>query len=59
MSALQILSEILLAVVLTHLIVLCSQILAFSSGWVWVVIPIIASFILGLQVSHIIHAYKE
>jgi len=59
MSALQILSEILLAVVITHLIVLCSQILSFSSGWVWVVTPIIASFILGLQISRIIHTYKD
>jgi|FreactcultureFD7_1027221.scaffolds.fasta_scaffold74791_1 hypothetical protein len=58
MSALQIISEIVLAVVLSHLIVLCSQILTASSGWVWVIIPIIASFFLGLQVSRIIHTYK-
>ena len=58
MSALTILSEIFLAIVLSHSIVLFGGFLWETSGLMWVVLPILASFLLGMQITRIFFIYK-
>jgi len=58
MSALSILSEIFLAVVLSHSIVFFGGFLWETSGLVWVVLPIVASFILGVQITRLFFICK-
>jgi hypothetical protein len=58
MSAKVILSEIFLAVVLTHVIVFFGGFLWETAGLVWVVLPILASFILGSQITRLFFIFK-
>jgi len=58
MSALSILSEIFLAIVFSHTIVLFGGFLWENSGLMWVVLPIFASFLLGMQITRIFFIYK-
>jgi len=57
MSAKVILSEIFLAVVLSHSIVFFGSFLWENSGLIWVAIPIVASFILGSQITRLFFIY--
>jgi hypothetical protein len=58
MSAKVILSEVFLAVVLSHAIVFFGSFLWENSGLIWVALPIIASFILGSQITRLFFIYK-
>ena len=53
MSAKYILSEIFLAVALTQSIIFFGGFLWENSGLIWVAIPIVASFILGSQITRL------
>ena len=57
MSAKVILSEIFLAVALTQSIIFFGGFLWENSGLIWVSLPIVASFILGSQITRLFFIY--
>jgi len=59
MSALQILSELFLtAMCVLTIKIHCDILRGMGTGWLYILAPILASFILGTQISRIIHTTK-